>query len=63
MSLIPVYRRRPTPLHAARAGVGIAFCASFLAVGVLYSSPPILAGALSSCADVTPGSGRTNSMN
>jgi branched-chain amino acid transport system permease protein len=41
-----IYRRRATPLHAARAGIGIAFCASFLAVGVLYSSPLILAGAL-----------------
>lgn len=46
MSVIPVYRRRPTPLHAARAGVGIAFCASFLAVGVLYSNPLVLGGAL-----------------
>ena len=46
MSLIPVYRRRPTPLHAARAGVGIGYCAAFLAVGVLYSNPLVLAGAL-----------------
>ena len=46
MSLIPTYRRRPTPLHAARAGIGICYCAAFLAVGVLYSNPLVLCGAL-----------------
>ena len=46
MSLIPTYRRRPTPLHAARAGIGICYCAAFLAVGVLYSNPLVLGGAL-----------------
>lgn len=57
MSLIPVYQRRPTPLHSARAGVGIAFCASFLAVGVLYSSPLILAGALAGLCLAAVGAG------
>ena len=46
MRLIPTYRRRPTPLHAARAGIGICYCAAFLAVGVLYSNPLVLCGAL-----------------
>ena len=46
MSLVPTYRRRPTPLHAARAGIGICYCAAFLAVGVLYSNPLVLGGAL-----------------
>ena len=57
MSLIPVYRRRATPLHAARAGVGIAFCASFLAVGVLYSNPLVLAGALAGLGAAAVGAG------
>ena len=57
MSLIPVYRRRPTPLHSARAGVGIAFCASFLAVGVLYSNPLVLGGALTGLAAAAAGAG------
>ena len=57
MSLIPVYRRRATPLHAARAGVGIAFCASFLAVGVLYSNPLVLAGALAGLVAAGAGAG------
>ena len=46
MSVVPTYRRRPTPLHAARAGIGICYCAAFLAVGVLYSNPLVLGGAL-----------------
>jgi energy-coupling factor transport system permease protein len=57
VSLVPTYRRRPTPLHAARAGVGIAFCASFLAVGVLYSSPVVLAGALAGLVAAGAGAG------
>jgi energy-coupling factor transport system permease protein len=57
MSLIPVYRRRPTPLHSARAGVGIAFCASFLAVGVLYSNPLVLGGALAGLVAAAAGAG------
>ena len=46
MTLIPVYRRRPSALHAARAGVGAAFCIAFALVGALYRHPLILAGAL-----------------
>jgi energy-coupling factor transport system permease protein len=57
MSLIPVYQRRSTPLHAARAGVGISFCASFLAVGVLYSNPLVLAGALAGLCAAAVGAG------
>jgi energy-coupling factor transport system permease protein len=62
MSLVPVYRHRPTPLHAARAGVGIAFCASFLAVGVLYSSPLVLAGALAGLAAAGVGAGAAGEL-
>ena len=46
MTLVPVYRRRPSALHAARAGVGAAFCVAFALVGALYRHPLILAGAL-----------------
>lgn len=39
-----IYRRRATPLHAARATVGCAWCAA-LAVAALVVSDPILLGA------------------
>ena len=40
-----IYRRRASPLHAARAGVGCAYCAA-LALAALLLSAPILLGAL-----------------
>jgi len=40
-----IYRRRASPLHAARAGVGCAYCAA-LALAVLLLSAPLLLGAL-----------------
>ena len=40
-----IYRRRASPLHAARAAVGCAYCAS-LAVAALVLSAPIALGAL-----------------
>ena len=46
MTLVPVYRSRPSALHAARAGVGLAFCCAFALVGALYRHPLLLAGAL-----------------
>jgi energy-coupling factor transport system permease protein len=46
MSLIPVYRSRPTTLHAARAGAGAALCASLALTGALFLHPLILAAAL-----------------
>src|SRR5687768_4299712 len=46
MTLVPVYRRRPSALHAARAGVGAAFCVAFALVGALYRHPLIVAGAV-----------------
>ncbi|MEA2398160.1 MAG: energy-coupling factor transport system permease protein [Thermoleophilaceae bacterium] len=57
MSLIPVYRRRATPLHAARASVGLALCGAFLLVAVLYSNPIVLAGALAGLAAAAAGAG------
>jgi energy-coupling factor transport system permease protein len=46
MTLIPSYRSRPSALHAARAGVGAAFCGAFALAGALYRHPLVLAGAL-----------------
>jgi energy-coupling factor transport system permease protein len=40
-----IYRRRASPLHAARAGVGCAYCAS-LAIAALVLSAPIALGAV-----------------
>ena len=39
MRLVPAYRDRPSPLHAARAGVTAAFCAALALVRALYPEP------------------------
>jgi energy-coupling factor transport system permease protein len=57
MSLIPVYQRRATPLHSARASVGLALCGSFLLVALLYSNPIVLAGALAGLMAAAAGAG------
>ena len=46
MSLVPVYRPRPSPLHTARASVAACFCCAFALVGGLYAHPLILGAAL-----------------
>jgi energy-coupling factor transport system permease protein len=46
MSLIPVYRSRPSALHAARASVGAAFCCALALTGALYRHPMVLGAAL-----------------
>jgi energy-coupling factor transport system permease protein len=46
MSLIPVYRSRPSALHAARASAGAAFCGALALTGALYLHPLILSAAL-----------------
>jgi energy-coupling factor transport system permease protein len=48
MSLIPVYRSRPSALHAARAGAGAALCGALALTGALYLHPLILSVALAS---------------
>jgi energy-coupling factor transport system permease protein len=60
MSLVPVYRPRPSPLHAARAGVGATFCCALALAGALYRHPLILAAALAAvvAAGVAAGVGR-----
>jgi energy-coupling factor transport system permease protein len=50
MTLVPVYRDRPSPLHAARAGVGAAFCAALALCAVLYRHPLVLGAALAAIA-------------
>lgn len=46
MSLVPVYRPRPTALHAARAGAGSALCGALALTGALFLHPLILCAAL-----------------
>jgi energy-coupling factor transport system permease protein len=60
MSLIPVYRSRPSALHAARAGAGAGFCGSLALTGALYLHPLILSATLAAIvlAGVIAGVGR-----
>ena len=46
MSLVPVYRSRPSTLHAARASLGASFCCALALVGALYRHPLVLAAGL-----------------
>jgi energy-coupling factor transport system permease protein len=46
MSLVPVYRSRPSALHAARAGAGAGLCGALALTGALYLHPLILSAAL-----------------
>ena len=46
MRLVPTYQPRPSPLHAARAGVATSFCGALALVPLLYDSPVVLAGGL-----------------
>lgn len=46
MRLVPAYRPRPSPLHAARTGAATAFALSLALVPMLYDSPLVLAAAL-----------------
>ena len=45
MRLVPAYRDRPSPLHAARAGVTAAFCAALALVPGLSQNPIVLVAA------------------
>jgi energy-coupling factor transport system permease protein len=60
VSLIPVYRSRPSALHAARAGAGAALCGALALTGALYLHPLILSAALAAIvlAGVVAGVGR-----
>jgi energy-coupling factor transport system permease protein len=41
-----IYRRRPSPLHAARASVGAAYCAALAIAALVADNPILLAGTL-----------------
>ena len=41
--LVPTYRRRPTTLHSARAGVASLYCVGFALAGILFPHPLVLA--------------------
>ena len=60
MSLIPVYRSRPSALHSARAGAGAAYCAALALTGALFLHPLVLAAALAAIvlAGIAAGVGR-----
>lgn len=45
-TFVPAYGRRPTPLHAARAGVTMAFCAAVGLAALIYESPLVLGAAV-----------------
>ena len=44
--IVPVYRRRASALHTARAGASLAFCLALALVAVLFEHPLILCAAL-----------------
>ena len=60
MSLIPVYRSRPSALHTARAGAGAAFCGALALTGALFLHPLVLSAALAAIvlAGIAAGVGR-----
>ena len=41
--LVPTYRRLPSTLHSARAGVASLYCCGFALVGILFPHPLVLA--------------------
>lgn len=51
--LVPVYRRRASALHTARAGLGAGYCAALALVAVLWDHPLVLVADL--CAVVAAG--------
>jgi energy-coupling factor transport system permease protein len=60
VSLIPVYRSRPSTLHAARAGAAASLCGALALTGALYLHPLVLSAALAAIvlAGVLAGVGR-----
>lgn len=57
MSLVPIYRPRPSPLHRAGAGVSALFCCAFALVPVLFAHPLVLAAALAGVLWAAAGAG------
>ncbi|HEX2234474.1 MAG TPA: energy-coupling factor transporter transmembrane component T, partial [Thermoleophilaceae bacterium] len=57
VNIVPVYRRRHSALHSARAGAGAAFCCAFALVGGLYEHPLVLGAALAAVLLAAAGAG------
>ena len=57
MRVVPTYRLGASPLHAARASLGIAFCGAFALVSMLYDNPLVLGGALLGVVAAAAGAG------
>lgn len=57
IGIVPSYRPGASALHSARAGLAVAFCASFALVATLYESPVVLAGALLGVCAAAAGAG------
>lgn len=55
--MVPSYRPADSPLHAARAGAGIALCGSYVLAAVLYDNPIVLGGALLGVLGAAAGAG------
>jgi energy-coupling factor transport system permease protein len=56
-TLVPVYRPRASALHAARAGVAAAYCASLALVVVLYEHPLVLVAVIAAAVSAGVGCG------
>ena len=57
MRLLPAYRPRSSPLHAARAAAGAGFCLALALTGVLYAHPLVLAAVIAAVAIAGLGAG------
>jgi energy-coupling factor transport system permease protein len=57
MSLVPVYQRRPSALHAARAGVSATFCMALAFAPILFDNPIVLGSLLCAIVVAAVGAG------
>jgi energy-coupling factor transport system permease protein len=57
MTLVPAYRPRSSPLHAARAGATASFCAALALMGGLYANPLILGAVIAATLVAGTGAG------
>jgi energy-coupling factor transport system permease protein len=57
MSLVPVYQRRPSALHAARAGASASFCLALAFAPILFDNPIVLGSLLAAIVAAAIGAG------
>jgi energy-coupling factor transport system permease protein len=57
MSLVPVYRRRASALHAARAGASASFCLALAFAPILFDNPIVLGSLLCAIVAAAVGAG------